>query len=67
MLEGSNAHGKYVEDRIRNKTASIHATISRTKFNVPKETSRRASKVDVKDETIKALVYGVCTTSRFYD
>ena len=57
MKEGSNAHGKYVEDRIRNKTASIHATISRTKFNVPKETSRRTSKVDVKDETIKALLY----------
>ena len=42
---GSNAHGKYVKDPI---TASIHSTISRTKFNVPKETSRRALKIDVK-------------------
>lgn len=57
MKEGCNGHRKFIEDRMQNKTASIHSTISRTKFNIPKQTSRRASKVDVKDETIKALLY----------
>ncbi len=53
MKEGSNVHAKFVEDRLEKKTTSIHSTISRIKFTIPKETSRQASKVDIKDETIK--------------
>ena len=57
MKEGSNVHAKFVEDRLEKKTTSIHSTISRIKFTIPKETSRQASKVDIKDETIKALLH----------
>ncbi len=37
MKEGSNVHAKFVEDRLEKKTTSIHSTISRIKFTIPKE------------------------------
>ena len=66
MKEGSNVHAKFVEDRLKKKTMSIHSTISRIKFTIPKETSRRASKVDIKDETIKDLLHMEYAQSKRY-
>ena len=39
------------------KSLSIHSTISKIKFAAPKTTLNLVSKVDVKSETIKALMF----------
>ena len=57
MKEGSDAYAKFIQDRLRSKTTSIHSTISRMKLTASKKTSRSTSKLDIKEETIKALMY----------
>ena len=57
VAEGTDVYAKFIEDRLRSKTTSIHSTISRIKFKTLKKTSRLTSKLDIKEETIKALMY----------
>ena len=57
IQEGTDAYAKFVQDRLRSKTTSIHSTISRVKLKTSKKTSRSISKLDIKEETIKALMY----------
>ena len=57
IKEGSAACAKYIDDRLRNRSISIHSTISKIKFKSPKTTLKLASKADIKDETIKALMF----------
>ncbi len=56
--EGSAAYAKYINDRLRKKSVSIHSTISKLKFkSPPKTTLNLESKADIKGETIKALMF----------
>jgi hypothetical protein len=55
IKEGTYA--KFIKDRLRSKTVSIHSTISRVKLKTSRKTSRLTSKLDIKEETIKALMY----------
>ena len=55
--EGLEASAKFINDRLRKKSLSIHSTISKIKFKPPKTTLYLASKADVKSETIKALMF----------
>ena len=57
MKEGHEACANFINDRLRKKLASIHSTISKIKFTSPKAMSNLTSKVDVKSETIKALMF----------
>ncbi|KAJ4939550.1 hypothetical protein JOQ06_028998, partial [Pogonophryne albipinna] len=57
MKEGSAACAKFIDERLRNRSISIHSTISKIKFTSPKTTLNLAPKVDIKDETIKALMF----------
>ncbi len=57
VAEGTDVYAKFIEDQLRSKTTSIHSTISRIKFKTLKKTSRLTSKLDIKEETIKALMY----------
>ncbi len=57
IKEGSAACAKFIDDRLRNRSISIHSTISKIKFASPKTTLKLASKADIKDETIKSLKF----------
>ena len=57
ITEGSATCAQFTDDRLRNKSVSIHSTISKVKFTLPKTTLNLASKADIKDETIKALMF----------
>ena len=57
IQEGTDAYAKFMQDRLRSKTTSIHSTISRVKLKTSKKTSRSISKLDINEETIKALMY----------
>ena len=57
MKEGGSACAKFIDDRLRNSSISIHSTISKIKFTSPKTTLNLDSKADIKDETIKALMF----------
>ncbi len=57
LKEGSDACAKFINDRLRIKSSSIHSTISKIKFRPPKITLNLNSKADIKSETIKALMY----------
>ncbi|KAF3832799.1 hypothetical protein F7725_026464 [Dissostichus mawsoni] len=57
LTEGSAACAKFIDDRLRNRSISIHSTISRIKFRSPKTILKLTSKADIKDETIKALKF----------
>jgi len=57
MREGHEAYTRFINDRLIKKSVSIHSTISKIKFAAPKTILNQASKVDVKGETIKALVF----------
>ena len=54
---GSSAFTEFVENRLRDKTVSIHSTISKIKYSSPQVSSHSVSKVDIKDETVKALMF----------
>ena len=54
---GSSAFTDFVENRLRDKTVSIHSTISKIKYSSPQVSSHSVSKVDIKDETVKALMF----------
>ncbi len=57
--EGSAAYAKYVNDRLRKTSVSIHSTISKLKFkSPPKTTLNLESKADIKGNATKvAHVY----------
>ena len=57
MKEGHEAYANFINDRLRNKSVSIHSTISKIKFTPPKATLNLASTTDIKSETIKALMF----------
>ena len=57
IKEGTDAYAKFIKDRLRSKAASIHSTISRIKFKTSRKTSGLTSKLDIKEETITALMY----------
>jgi hypothetical protein len=57
VAEGTDAYAKFIEERLRNKKTSIHSTISGIKYKSLKKISRFTSKLDIKEETIKALMY----------
>ncbi|CAB3989604.1 Hypothetical predicted protein, partial [Paramuricea clavata] len=57
IKEGTDAYSKFIKDRLRGKTTYIHSTINRIKFKYSKKTSRLTSKLDIKEETIKVLMY----------
>ncbi len=57
IKEGSAACAKFIDDRLRNRSISIHSTISKIKCASPKTTLKLASKADIKDETIKSLKF----------
>ena len=57
MTEGSAAYAKFIDDRLGNKSVSIHSTISKIKFTSPSITLNLAPKANIKDETIKALMF----------
>ena len=57
IKEGRNACAKFINNRLRKRSVSIHTTISKIKLTSPKTTLNLDSKADVKDETIKALMF----------
>ena len=57
IKEGSTACANFIDDRLRNRSISIHSTISKIKFTSPNTTLKLAPKADIKDETIKALMF----------
>ena len=57
MKEGSAAYAKFIDDRLRNRSISIHSTISKIKFTSPSTTLNLAPKANIKDETIKSLMF----------
>lgn len=57
IKEGSAACAKFINDRLRKKSLSMHSTISKIKITSPKTTLNLDSKADVKGETIKALMF----------
>ncbi|KAK5886568.1 hypothetical protein CesoFtcFv8_017590 [Champsocephalus esox] len=61
MKEGSAACSKFIDERLRNRSISIHSSLKSIlrplKFTSPKTTLNLAPKVDIKDETIKALMF----------
>ena len=54
---GGNAFTEFVENRLRNKKVSIHATISKIKYSSPQVLKHSTTKTDIKGETIKALMF----------
>ena len=54
---GSSAFTEFVENRLQDKTVSIHSTISKIKYSSLQVSSHLVSKVDIKDETVKALMF----------
>ena len=54
---GGGAFAEFVENRLRDKKVSIHSTISKIKYSSPHVSTHSASKTDIKDETIKALMF----------
>ena len=56
MREGREAYTRFLSDRSK-KLLSIHSTISKIKFAAPKAILNQASKLDIKGETIKALMF----------
>ena len=58
LQEGSAAYAKYINDRLRKTSVSIHSTISKIKFTSPPKTSLNLdSKADIKGEKIKAVIF----------
>ena len=55
--EDGVACAKSVDKRLRNKSSSIHSTISKIKLMSPKTALNLDSKADIKSETIKALMF----------
>ena len=47
----------FVEDRLSDKTLSIHSTITEIKHSAQKTTLKLESKIDVKSDTIRALMF----------
>lgn len=56
LKDGSTAYAKFIDDRLKERSLSIHATISKIKY-VPPKTASVEIKTDVKGETIKALMF----------
>ena len=56
-MEGDSVCAKFIDDCLRNKSVSILSTINKIKFTSPKATLNLDSKADIKDETIKALMF----------
>ena len=54
---GRGAFTEFVENRLRDKKVSIHSTISKIKYSSPQVSKHSTSKADIKDETIKALMF----------
>ena len=54
---GGNAFTEFLENRLRDKKVSIHSTISKIKYSSPQVLTHSTSKADIKDETIKALMF----------
>ena len=57
IKEGRNACAKFINEQLRKRSVSIHSTISKVKFKSPKTTLNLDVKADIKDETIKALMF----------
>lgn len=53
----NTACAKFIDDWLRNRSISIHSTISKIKFASLKTTLNLASKTHIKDETIKAFMF----------
>jgi hypothetical protein len=54
---GGGASIEFVENRIQDKKVSIHSTISKIKYSSPQVSKHLSSKADIKDETIKTLMF----------
>ena len=57
LEEGKAAYVKFINDRLRRKSLSIHSTINKIKFTIPKTTVNLDFKADISGETIKALMF----------
>ena len=57
MKEGNIACTKFIDDRLRKKSLSIHSTISKIKYVNPNTSPNLNFKVETKNEIIKALMY----------
>ena len=64
IKEGCNACAKFINERLKRRSVSIHSTISKVKFKSPKTTLNLDIKADIKDETIKALMFIECMCHR---
>lgn len=56
LKDGRTAYAKFIDDRLKKRSLSIHTTINKIKYVPPKTTSVEI-KADVKGETIKALMF----------
>ena len=56
IREGHEAYTRFLNDRLKEKSLSIHSTISKLKFAASKAIFNQASKLDTKGETIKAFL-----------
>ena len=57
VREGHVVYTRFINDQLSKMSLSIHSSISKIKFAAPKTTLNLVSKVDVKSETIKALMF----------
>ena len=55
--EGSALCDKFIDDRLRNRSISIHSTIIKVKLTPCRTISNLDSKADVKNEAVKALMF----------
>ena len=56
IREGHEAYTRFLNDRLKEKSLSMHSTISKIKFAAPKAILNQVSKLDTKGETIKAFM-----------
>jgi len=56
LKDGSTAYAKFIDEQLKRRPLSIHATINKIKYIAPK-TASTENKADVKGETIKALMF----------
>ena len=66
MREGWEAYTRFLNDRLKKKSLSIHSTINKIKFAASKAILNQASKLDIQSETIKALMFIEYASHRGY-
>ena len=63
---GWEAYTRFLNDRLKKKSLSIYSTINKIKFVASKAILNHASKLDIKSETIKALMFIEYASHRGY-